>query len=362
MTDQLDHRALDRALLARQHLLARATMPADALVDHLVGLQAQIPTNPYVALWSRLVDFRAASLATSLTDRRVVRLALMRSTIHLVGARDALALRPLVQTAIERSTLTAYRRRLADAEPAEIATAGRAVVEERPRTLQEIGAALSARWPDAEPDALAYVVRALVPLVQVPPRGVWGAGGLAVHASAEAWLGAPLDAAPSLDALVVRYLAAFGPASVRDAQSWSGLTRLREVFERLRPTLVPFRDANGVELFDLPDAPRPHADTPAPGRFLPDYDNVLLAHADRARIVADADRPRIVVQNGMRPTVLVDGRVRATWRAEREGGHTVVVVSPFGRPTRADRAAILDEGERLASFLADDGASGARMA
>jgi hypothetical protein len=183
-----------------------------------------------------------------------------------------------------------------------------------------------------------------------------------VHASAEAWLGAPLDAAPSLDALVARYLAAFGPASVRDAQSWSGLTRLREVFERLRSTLVTFRDANGVELFDLPDAPRPDADAPAPIRFLPDYDNVLLAHADRARIVADADRPRIFVQNGMLPTVLVDGRVRATWRAEREGGHTVVAVSSFGRLTRADRAAILDEGERLASFLADDGASGARLA
>jgi hypothetical protein len=244
----------------------------------------------------------------------------------------------------------------------EIATVGRAVVEERPRTLQEIGAALSERWPNADPDALAYVVRALVPLVQVPPRGVWGAGGLAVHASLEAWLGAPLDAGPSLDTLVVRYLAAFGPASVKDAQGWSGLTRLRAVFERLRPTLVAFRDASDVELFDLPDAPRPDADTPAPIRFLPDYDNVLLAHADRTRIVADADRPRIFVQNGMLPTVLVDGRVRATWRAEREGRAAVVVASPFGRLARADRAAILDEGERLASFLADGGASGARIA
>jgi hypothetical protein len=286
----------------------------------------------------------------------------MRSTIHLVGARDALALRPLVQPTIERSTFTAYRRRLAGAEPAEIATVGRAVVEERPRTLQEIGSALSERWPNADPDALAYVVRALVPLVQVPPRGVWGAGGLAVHASVEAWVGAPLDAEPSLDTLVVRYLAAFGPASVKDAQGWSGLTRLRAVFERLRPMLVTFRDANDVELFDLPDAPRPDADTPAPIRFLPDYDNVLLAHADRTRIVADADRPRIFVRNGMLPTVLVDGRVRATWRTEREGAPAVVVVSPLGRLAKADRAAILDEGERLASFLAGGGTSGARIA
>ncbi|HEX2036936.1 MAG TPA: winged helix DNA-binding domain-containing protein, partial [Chloroflexota bacterium] len=266
----LSRRALNRATLARQLLLSRRQLPVAQAIEHLVGLQAQTPHTWYVGLWTRLEGFRPPLVADLLAERRVVRLALMRSTIHLVTARDCLFLRPLVQPVIERSMNGNFGRSLAGVDAAALAAAGRALVEERPLTFTELGKRLAERWPGRDPAALAQAVRAWVPLVQVPPRGLWGTSGQARHTSAESWLGRPLDPAPSLEELVVRYLAAFGPAGVMDMQTWSGLTRLGEVVEGLRPRLVTFRDEQGRELFDLPDAPRPDPDTPAPPRFLYD--------------------------------------------------------------------------------------------
>jgi hypothetical protein len=341
--DVLSLRALNRALLERQLLLRRSRLSAEEAIEHLVGMQAQVPTTPYLGLWTRLEGFRPEELSELIETRAAVRIALQRSTIHLVTARDCLAIRPVVQPVLD-----AFPKRLSGLDGAGLAAAGRALVEEQPRTFAELGTLLAATW-DREPADLANAVRALVPLVQVPPRGLWGRSGQARHTSAEAWLGRPLESGTEPDGLVLRYLAAFGPATVRDAQVWSGLTRLREVVERLRPVLRSFRDEHGAELFDLPAAPRPDPDTPAPPRFLPEFDNVLLSHADRTRIVADEHRKLIFAGNGIGAAFLVDGFVRGTWKLDRDTA--TVAVEPFEPLSKADRVAVSDEGERLAAFL-----------
>ncbi len=353
--DVLDRRALNRALLARQLLLARSPMPVPDAVGQLVGLQAQAPTPPYVALWSRLADFRPEELGSLLVDRGAARIALMRSTIHLVSAADCGWLRPLVQPVLARGLQGNFGRYLQDLDVDAVAVAGRELVEERPRTFAELGEALTGRWPGRDRQALAMVVRTYVPLVQVPPRGVWGASGSAAHTSAESWFGRPMVAEPAADDLVLRYLSAFGPASVRDVQAWSGLTRLRPVVDRLRPALRTFRDERGVELFDLPDAPRPPAGTPAPPRFLPEWDNALLSHADRTRIVTDDHRAALAASSPVPlGAVLVDGFVRAGWRVTREAGAATMRITPFGTFSPGDREAVAVEGERLLRFVAAD--------
>jgi hypothetical protein len=351
----LGARALNRALLARQGLLRRWTIPPAEAVERLVGMQSQAPDPPYVGLWTRLENFLPEELARLVEERAVVRVALMRSTIHLVTARDCLALRPLLQPVIERSFRGGFGRRLEGVDDAAMADAARALVEERPRTFAEIGAALGERWPDRDPSALAAAARTLLPLVQVPPRGLWRRSGPAAHTTAEAWLGRLLDPAPALDAMVLRYLAAFGPATVADAQTWSGLTRLKEAVERLRPGLRVFRDERGRELLDLPDAPRPDPDTPAPARFMAEWDNVLLSHADRSRMVPEEHRARIFTVNGVMPaTILLDGFVAGTWKLERRRGAATLRVAPFAPPSPDDEAALAAEGERLLDFAAAD--------
>jgi Winged helix DNA-binding domain len=346
----LNRRALNRALLERQMLLRRVRRPAVEAIEHLVGLQAQVPNSPYVSLWTRLEGFEPDELSRLISDRQVVRIALMRSTIHSVSARDCLALRPLVQPVLDRGLKGAYGKRLAGLDLAAVAAAGRELVEEAPRTFSALGALLAERWPDRDPAALANAVRALVPLVQIPPRGLWGSGGRATHTSAEHWLGRSLDAAPALDDLILRYLAAFGPATIKDMQTWSGLTGLREVIARLRPRLLTFRDEQGSELFDLPGAPLPDPDTPAPPRFLAEYDNVLLAHADRTRILADEHRPRVWAENGYLPTVLVDGFVAGTWKIARERTSATLNVELFKGLSKKNEAAVIREGARLLDF------------
>jgi hypothetical protein len=235
-----------------------------------------------------------------------------------------------------------------------LVAAGRALLEERPRTAKELGELLRERWPDRDAASLARAVRHLVPLVQVPPRGVWGKSGQATHTTVEAWLDRPLDPDPSLDEMVVRYLEAFGPATVKDVQTWSGLTRLCEVTERLRPRLRTFRDEQGKELFDLPDAPRPDPDTPAPPRFLPEFDNLILSHANRTRMIANDHRKVIASKNGMVPaTVLVDGFVRGTWKTEQTRGKVRLVIEPFESLSKKEREALSEEGRRLGCFVAE---------
>ena len=367
----LSRQALNRALLERQMLLRRAPVPGSAAgraervteaVEHLVGLQAQAPFPPYYGLWSRLGDFRPDELAGLLTGRQVVRIALMRGTIHLVSARDCLTLRPLVQPVLDRALTAILGQRRAGVDTQALAAAGRALAEQEPRTFSELGRLLGRQWPGHRADALAQAVRALVPLVQVPPRAVWGAAGQARHAPAETWLGQPLDRTASLDTLLTRYLAAFGPASVRDVQTWSGLTGLREVADRLRPGLRTFLDENGTELLDLPDAPRPAPDTPAPARLVAEFDNLILSHADRSRVIDEQARARIFTPNGVFPgTVLVNGFVAGTWRIDRSAGAATLTVEPFGKMTLKDRDAVSAEAMRLLAFAAPGAAHDVRF-
>jgi hypothetical protein len=349
----LGRRALSRALLARQMLLGRAELPAADAIERLAGMQAQAPLAPYVGLWSRLEAFQPDELAGLIEGRQAVRAALMRATVHLVTARDYLAFRPLLTPVLERSFASApFARRLAGADPAEVVAAGRELLAERALSRAELGPLLRERFPASDAESLAHAATFIEPVVQVPPRGVWGASGQARWAPAEQWLGrrVPRRAArAAAEELLVRYLAAFGPATVMDAQAWSGLTRVRDAADSLRPRLRIFRDEHGRELLDLPDAPRPDPGTPAPVRFLPEYDNALLSHVDRTRVIADAHRERVF----MRGAVLVDGFVRATWRVERRGRTaTGVTIEPFSRLARAERAEVEEERERLLAFLA----------
>ncbi len=355
-SDVLGPRALNRATLERQMLLRRRELPAEEAIEHLVGMQAQAPNPPYVGLWTRLEGFHPDQLARLILERRAVRVALMRNTVHLVSARDCLALRPLVQPVIDRGLYAnrAHRAGLEGVDVGALSAAGRALLEERPRTASELGVLLRERWQENDPATLARAVRHLLPLVQVPPRGVWGMSGQTTHTTAEAWLGRPLDPDPSPEELVVRYLGAFGPATVKDVQTWSGLTRLGEVTERLRTRLLVFRDEHGKELFDLPYAPRPDPDTPSPPRFLPEFDNLILSHADRARVIADAYRKGIASKNGMVPAaVLVDGFVRGTWRTERTRGKATLMIEPFESLPKENRDALSEEGERLVRFTGE---------
>jgi hypothetical protein len=351
--DVLPTRALNRALLARQLLLRRASTPVGRAVEHLVGLQAQTPDAPYYALWTRLRDFRPETLAALIEGRRAVRIALMRSTIHLVSARDCLSLRPLLQPVQERSLMVGspFGRRLAGLDLPAMLAAARAFVDEAPLTTSELGAALARRFPGRDAQSMAYGARNFLALVQVPPRGVWGKGGLARCTTAEAWLDRPLGPALSPEKMLLRYLAAFGPASVRDVQLWSGLRGLGEIVEGLRRRLRVFRDDRGVELFDLPRAPRPDPDTPAPPRFLPDYDNVFLGHADRTRIVDEELRKRHRSGVDMREApFLIDGFIAGTWRLIRGKRRATLVIKPLTKVRKADLAALGAEGERLLQF------------
>ena len=347
----LSGRALNRATLARQLLLERAARPVLETVEHLVGMQAQVPLNPYLGLWSRLRGFRPEELSQLLLDRKVVRIVVMRGTIHLVSAGDCLLLRPLVQPVLDAELRRhqEYGPALRDADFEPVLAYVRPLLAERAMSGTQLRAAIAARFPDLHAAAYAYACRNKLAFVQVPPRGVWGKSAQVSSTTAEAWLGRPLVERPSIDEVVLRYVAAFGPASVADVATWSRLTGLREVVERLRGRLVTFRDERGRELFDLPDAPRPDPDTPAPVRFLPEYDNVLLSHDDRSRF--DSGRP-FVLQPPVRGSVLVDGCFGGTWFVERSrDGVTLVVHRPataFGprRPaTDAAAAAAQDDVE-----------------
>jgi Winged helix DNA-binding domain len=348
----LGRRALNRALLERQLLLRRAALPVRDTIEHLLGLQAQSIAPPYYGLWSRLEPFDPHELGRMLTDREAVRMTLMRGTVHLVTVRDALLLRPLVQVVIERSHNGAFGRRMGGADIGELERAVREELDAETLPARELGRRLVARGIGNDVDAIGNASRAYVPLVQVPPRGVWGRSGRAKYATLESWTGRALERDPSIDAVVLRYLGAFGPASVMDMQSWSGLTKLRAAFERLRPQLVTFRDESGRELFDLPEAPRPDPGVPAPVRFLGEYDNVLLGHADRSRIIPpDFPWKETLLSGRWVSNFLIDGMLRGTWWIERDGKRSATLaIRPFGELSPSERDEVAAEAERMVEF------------
>ncbi|MEV6331221.1 winged helix DNA-binding domain-containing protein [Streptomyces sp. NPDC051909] len=359
----LSTRALNRATLDRQMLLRPAPLTAEQAVHHLVGLQAQNTKPPYYALAARLDGFRPEDLSELMESRRVARIVSLRSTVHTHTAADAVPLRRLVQDgAIERE-LRMFGKGLVGVDLDRLTELTAAEVDERPRTPKELRERLLQEWPDADPQSLGLAARCLLPMVQVTPRGLWGRSGRVALARATTWLGAapapdsgpPADRPADLDETVLRYLGAFGPASVKDMQTWCGLTRLRPAFERLRPRLLVFRDEQGTELFDLPDAPRPDEDTPAPPRLLPEFDNLLLSHADRTRVVPAAHRTRTWTGNQAHRTFLLDGFLAGIWHLDEGRERTTLTIEPFVRPTKAQRDALTSEAERTLRLLAPAG-------
>ena len=353
---RLSLRALNRAALHRQLLLDRAPLTAVQAVGHLAGLQAQAPLAPYVGLWTRLAGFRHEELKELITERAVLRAHLMRNTVHLVDAGDYLRFRPLYQPLLARHLAGNFGKNLIGVDLAELAAVAADLLGQTPLTRVELGARLAPRWPDHDPASLAYAASHLLPLVQVPPRGLWGEPNQrAAFMLADAWLNAPAPApayysrSTMLDQLVLRYLAAYGPASVADAQAWSGLSRLREVTGRLGSRLRAFTGPDGADLLDLPDAPRPDPDVPAPPRFLPEYDNLLLSYAERSRVIPHRRPVPLPPGHGATGgTLLVDGLWQADWKISQGA----LEIEPFISLGPADRDAVAAEGERLLGFVA----------
>ncbi len=381
----LTRRALNRATLDRQLLLRRDPRPAGAAVGHLAGLQAQAPLAPYVGLWTRLTGFRPEHLSTLLAERSVVRAHLMRNTVHLVTAADFAAFRPLFQPRITRALSGSFGRRLVGVDLDEIRDSAAALLTDRALTRPQLARELAARWPDHDPAALAYAATHLLPLVQVPPRGLWGQTGPAAFTLATAWLPVPdrpvpdrpapdrpvpdpaepvaspppPDPARAAEQLVLRYLAAYGPASVADIQAWSGLSRLREVTERLGPRLRPLAGPDGAELLDLPGASRPDPDVPAPPRFLAAYDNLLLSFADRTRVIPHARPVPLPPGHGATTgTLLAGGRWQADWKITA----AALEITPFTRLTAREEQEIAAEGARLIEFAAPGASPDIRFA
>ncbi len=351
---KLSLRALNRATLERQWLIERRSATALEAIEHLVGMQAQSPLAPYVGLWTRLVDFDPSELAGLLEDRTAVRGSLMRATIHLVSSRDFLAIRPLIQPRLEREVYqnqTYGRHRLEGIDMDAVLSAGTSRMASSPATAVQLRDHLAELWPDRDAPSLAHAVRCLLPTIQIPPRGIWGKGGNPTMATAEQWLGTDVDANPDVDSVVLRYLAAYGPASVQDAQTWSGLTRLQEIFDRL--DLTTYTDAeSGRTLYDLPDITLPHEDTEIPTRFLPEYDNLLLSHADRTRWISNEDRQRLTLQEVLtRGSILHNGQATALWKLQKPTKNTATLeIQPITKLPPATRKSIEAEAHHLLNF------------
>lgn len=347
----LTRRVLNRTLLARQHLLERVAVSPAALLEHLVGVQAQEPQDPYVGLWTRIADFDPQALSDLVATRQAVRIGLMRTTLHLVTTNDALGLAPVMDDVLRRAfRSSAFPRQLQDADPEPILAVAREALEAQPRTPKDLGALLGERFPGIDPMASSLLARYRLHLVQVPPRGLWRQTSRATNTTLEAWTGQqPVGYA--IDDVVLRYLRAFGPASSADIRTWSWLTGLREVIDRLRPHLRRYLDERGRELLDVEDGRIADPDLPAPVRFLPQYDNAFLSHDDRSRINGTMTWG---LDFGWKGAVLIDGGINGAWRVRRDRQAATMTIELGRALTAAERADLEGEAERLARFLDAD--------
>jgi hypothetical protein len=344
----LTRRELNRATLARQLLLERHDAGVEDAIERLIGLQAQDVPPPYIGLWSRLRDFSRERLTEPCLDGRVIRASLMRHTVHLFTARDYRRLYTAIHPGLVRGWRGGYGKRLDGLEVDAVVEAARAYLAERPRRYNEIREHLERVFPGHDRDALAFTARTHLPMMRVTDGD-----GMAYSGNSPFALADPEpDPEDRIGELVLRYLAALGPASPADMTVWSNRTGLKPVFEELRGELVTFRDESGRELFDLPDAPRPPAGTPAPPRLLPLYDNLLLSHQDRTRVIPAGYKERIQIRVGqLVSSFLVDGEVAGTWTRDRRAG--AIELQPFHKLAKADAAALRDEADRLEEFLRD---------
>jgi hypothetical protein len=352
--DTLTLRQLNRATLARQLLLARERVAPVEAVVRLGGLQAQEPRPAFAALWTRLEGFERAQLHDALTQRSVVRGTMMRATLHVTSAADYAALRAALQPMLT-GAMSGILRQRGDVDLDRVLPVARELLEERPRTFNDLRAELSERFPEFEHRALGYAVRMQLPLLMVPSDDRWSFPSDACFALAENWIEAPLAGA-DLPALVRRHLAAFGPASAADIQTWSGLKGLKNVLDGMTDELVAFMHGRRT-LYDLPDAPRPDEDAPAPPRLLPEFDSLLLAHQDRTRVIEDDRRKALATKNlRVQATFLVDGFVAGSWAVERKRDAATLTLSAFERLAKPVKEELAAEAGALLRFL-DDGAT-----
>jgi Winged helix DNA-binding domain len=351
-------RVLNRTLLERQFLLSRDSRSALWVIERLVALQSQEPNWPYIGLWARASEFSTDDLMWLLTTRQVVRTAGIRRTQHLMSSGDFRWLRPTIQPVLDRGAKSRYfNSEISGVDVDELIAVGVNLLGKDTLSRRELARCLAEKWPGRKGRVLAAALELHLPLVHSPGTSAWGRWGSPSHvdvARAEPVIGAVEDSAQP-ERMIHRYLGAFGPATAMDFQSWSGLTRMEKVFEAMRPGLRVHRTDEGVELFDLPEATLADGDLPAPVRFLPGYDNILLGHAIRTRIVSDEDRKQVMPGGALvRPTFLVDGFVAGVWSLQRSR----LLVMPF-RPLSDDaRAEVATEAERLLEFVAPDAPGG----
>lgn len=354
-------REINRMTLARQMLLEKQHLPIPAAITRLVGLQAQQAQPPFVGLWTRLKDFKREDLAVLLQNRTIIKASLMRATLHLFTADDYVTFRTTLQPVLAGAARDISKRRGGEFDVRIVLDAARRFIAEKPRTFVEISDMLANLLPDTDVGSMRYTVRTHIPMVQVPVSDGWCYPGKPQFTLAEEWLGQPLPLKDHTRELVLRYLAAFGPASVIDMQTWSGLSNLKEVFEKLRSELQVYRDEGKRELFDLPEkiAPvSPDVDTPVPVRFLPEYDNLLLSHSNRRRVLADMYRPKVYLP-GLRvaATILVDGFVAGVWKTNVNKGDATLLIEPFNQLENPIKQALFEKGEDLLRFIETDAKS-----
>ncbi len=353
MTETITQRQLNRTLLSRQLLLERSDIPPLKVVERLAGMQSQIPNPPYIGLWTRLASFQKAELTALLNSREVVRAPWIRSTLHLVSAPDHQRFQTVIQPALARGLRSFFGRRAKDLEIPSLIEVALPFLEAETPAIGALRDELQRHFPQHDKQAMAYAVRSYLPLLQVPPSGTWGVGTRASYTTAANWLGEAKSS--DLAMLFRRYLAAFGPASLMDFQTWCGMTSLKKALAPVLKTLVAYRNEAGAQLVDLPDLPLLPEAAPAPIRFLPEYDNCLIAHKNRTRILPERHRKQVFVSAGrVLGSVLIDGFVGAIWKARREKDRARLSISLFETVTAGCQAEIEAEGLRLLRFIDED--------
>lgn len=321
-------------------------------VGRLVGMQGQEAKHPYVGLWSRVEGFAGEELNKAVAEREVVRATLFRGTLHLVTAEDYLRFRTTIGPILEAG-LRMLKDRAEGLDVGKVVAAAERLLAAEPLTFTQVRDALQEQFPAVNERALGFTTRMMVPLVMYPTDTRWGWPANARFTPAEAWLGKKVRRTAVPDELVRRYLAAFGPATPADFQTWSGLPGAKAIFDKLE--LDQLKDEAGKTLYDVPEAPRPDPATPAPVRFLPEFDNLLLAHAKRERIIADEHRPAVFTKNlRVKSTYTVDGLVAGLWSTEVKRGVATLTLTPFGRTLKKTAAELEREGSALLRFLEPD--------
>lgn len=351
--------ALNRATLARQGLLNRLSLSPVAAAGRFGWLQAQVVAPPALSLWARLEGLRREAVLKAIHARQLVRAPFLRNTLHIVPADDYLQFWPLVQPALARAFASFFRPHQRAFDLSAALAAARALLEEGPRTMSELAAVLATRIPGAEASALAYAVRTFLPVVQVPdPSAPWGFPAQPRYGLAQSWLERPVAdevGGEPLQGLVGRYLVAFGPATRQDMQAWLGAPVPATAFHNDALGLQPLRGPDGQTLWDVAEGRLLDEDVPAPPRLLPEFDQLLLAHADRARVIDPAYRKAVFLSVGrVRATILVDGFVAGVWTIERKKAQATLVLSPFRPLSRSVREALVAEAEGVLTLVAPE--------